>query len=356
MLASVKDLGRERWEARVGHWGYCDVVREESWTNWPWLMSRKWTINDALVPEHRRQLDVSEAVVTADQASAVVETPTLIRSASSVADLRPAKRQAPTPAVAESTPAVAINTLRVQAAQRRAQRERLRRVREDATRRRVEQEDAERLAREDEVRRLAEAAAELERASLAARVRRPTSPPPAYIAPIPIRAVQPLAMTRLPSYLPNRYSRFTPSPPPPYNAQTDRQVQIPARYVADGEADQVMESWYNTVPAIVGGWPSRNAVVRRLEAEAEAEFVEVAAGPALHREPTPHPFEIHNQPQANAWNAALELEEGELAIEDEQDEVAAANLVLEMEDRERERELALGSGLLSRVRGWLRRW
>lgn len=56
-----------------------------------------------------------------------------------------------------------------------------------------------------------------------------------------------------PRYAPNMYSRRSPSPPPPYNAQSDadRQVLVPPVFLLDGESEEQL------------AWPVRIAVDRR---------------------------------------------------------------------------------------------
>ena len=238
------------------------------------------------------------------------------------------------------------------------------------------------------------------------------SDPPEYdqVPPLPMALVQarPAPVVSPPPYqagrhgLRGRYAGGTPSPPPPINAQTDREVLIPAHFISDDEGEEVNDALERRMmpggirdltppyelsapshniprppPLRMPGYfgqgttadinevhvlaeevhvhetssqDDMNATGRRRSVQTRRNNVRVArntgaTASAPRTRVYPEPVEVRLP-----FDAALDMEEGE-------EELPAYDIEQEMEDEDEGQEMAgqTSSGTLSAVRGWFSR-
>ncbi|WWD19272.1 hypothetical protein CI109_103730 [Kwoniella shandongensis] len=223
--------------------------------------------------------------------------------------------------------------------------------------RRLAEEVARQLQREEAARIAREAAEEFERdREERERLQSPPSPsptdisivsePPEYefpfypvvmarpahlpvLAPAPVISrrrgpvqVSPARSDILPDYLPDRYTNLSPPPPPPYNARTDCQTVIPPIFIEDDdeEDDIEREDEVDLASPLV---PSRRGRPLRRYRSSSPEVIGAFPAPVIHS-PTPvrHNHRASIDP-IRAFEAALDLEEGEgeAQVDEEADQV-----------------------------------
>lgn len=116
-------------------------------------------------------------------------------------------------------------------------------------------------------------------------------PVPAHLRPRP--AAFQAAPTLPPTYIRNlRYRSVSPSPPPPYNASTDRETLVAPIFVEDDPEEEAFLSRIRPSGLFRTPSPERSIV---------------GAFPEVPAPPPPVPARSHR----SAWEAALDLEEGE---------------------------------------------
>ena len=134
-----------------------------------------------------------------------------------------------------------------------------------------------------------------------------------------------------PGYVRNlRYRSISPSPPPPYNASTDRETLVEPMFIEDDPEEEAMLARIR--PSGLFRSPSRNqAVVGAFPESQEIAVERRVVGPTQGR---------------SAWDAALELEEGE---ED------SAERAFEEDDRDVTEQVTV-LGPIGRLLGRVWRW